>query len=69
MTEPKPTEELGDWICGRCGEKHGTRIPIGATYHYGTCAWCQETKGVTAARKYGDPMRNSEKKGVDDGSS
>lgn len=41
------------WICRKCGERHGRRIPVAATLHYGRCDWCGKDKVVTEPRDYG----------------
>lgn len=47
-------------ICGPCGVKFGTVIPIAATYHYGVCDWCYNEDAVTEPRDYGVKVYNEE---------
>lgn len=44
------------WICGDCGEKHGS-MPEGhrATWHPDKCGWCGEEKYCTEPRDYRYP--------------
>ena len=41
------------WMCSACGAKYGTRIPVMATWHDGTCGICYEERPVAESRDYG----------------
>jgi DNA-directed RNA polymerase subunit RPC12/RpoP len=42
-----------NWICAKCGEKHGTRIPELTTWHNGRCDYCKQKREVTEPRDFG----------------
>lgn len=41
------------WVCAKCGEKYGNRIPHMATWHNGICGVCNRPRAVTEPRDYG----------------
>jgi hypothetical protein len=41
------------WVCADCGLKHGTRLPVMATWHEDTCEVCGAVGPVTEARDFG----------------
>lgn len=54
MKQRKNTyNKIMNWICAKCGEKYGTRIPELATWHNGTCDYCKKSRSVTEPRDFG----------------
>ena len=47
------------WICADCGNKYGKARGKYATFHPGTCGWCEKEKAVTEPRDYGYPKFKS----------
>lgn len=41
------------WVCADCGLRHGTRLPVMATWHEDTCGVCGAVGPVTEARDFG----------------
>lgn len=53
-------DDYPSWICSECAEANGGRWPKGhvATFHNGTCGWCNQTAGVTEPRDWCYPKFN-----------
>ena len=47
------TRQNPAWICEPCGETHGNRKPMQATWHQGKCDQCHKIRPVTQPRDFG----------------
>lgn len=66
-TPGKETLDYPQWVCARCGHRHGRRSPDVASWHTGECGVCGDYAPVTEPRDFGHiqwPLTREEMKGL-----